>query len=55
MDVEMEDGTLRIQQIIADADRELKLTQVEKDIPLELDSGNLAVVDINFLDENAIR
>lgn len=51
----MEDSNLRIRQIIADADKELKLIQVEKDIPLELDAGNLAVDDINSLDENALR
>ncbi|KAF2360546.1 Ribosomal biogenesis regulatory protein [Trinorchestia longiramus] len=50
-----EDGTLRVQQIIAQADRELKSTQVEKDIPLELDPGNLTVVDINYLEESSMR
>ena len=55
MSVEIEDGTLRIQQIIADADAEIKSTQVEKDIDLEIDPGNLAVLDVNFLDEASLR
>uniref|UniRef100_A0A2P2HWR2 Ribosome biogenesis regulatory protein n=1 Tax=Hirondellea gigas TaxID=1518452 RepID=A0A2P2HWR2_9CRUS len=55
MSIEMEDGNLRIQQILADANREIKSTQVNKDIPLDLDCGNLVASDINYMDESDIR
>ena len=55
MSIEMDDGTLRIQQIIASADSDIKSTEVSKDIDLEIDPGNLTVFDINFLDEKSLR
>ncbi|RXG71658.1 Ribosome biogenesis regulatory protein-like [Armadillidium vulgare] len=51
----------KIREIIASAEEEIKSIEVEKDIPLELDLGNLLVTDNNeidkgkFSDENEVE